>query len=383
MPPALPSKYSVELATDRRQDASFLASWNEFLKDSESEDKIYQTPEFFNFLLRTSNGKDRMEIYSISSREDGKLVGMVPVRIRSDAFVFQIGTKKLASRQMRVIGLLGSMPMAPAEPDLAAQIVDYLFQQFHECQALCLSALPAASVFWNSLRKSSAMSENFRTCIIDEWRECHTIPLFSSFELYLRQFSTKKRYNLNRQIRLLREHGGSLSLHRIRTAAEVHRLTSAIQQLLPADGRGIFLSEEKCKALADLNLLHCYVLECGQAPAAFIFGTCSRQVLHIHNIMYSSTLPEFSIGTTILHLAIEDLCTAFNFSSIDLGYGVPGHTYQSSNVKRERAYVLIFPNTLTNRCLCWLHDFQDHAIKKAKAGMKNIRRLIKTFRAPA
>ncbi len=363
-------EYRFEIATDRLQDAFFLAHWNQFLSQGESQDAIYQTPEFFNFLLDTSDDKNRLQIFSIIRTGDEQLVGIMPVRIRNETVSFQAGSKKIARKNFKVVGLLGSVPLAPVEPDLAEKIFIYLLNQFADCQAICMAAFPSSSTLWQTMKESTTISKKFCIYAVDGWRQCHTIPLFSSFKLYLEQFSAKKRYNLNRQIRLLQEQCGTLSLHRIQQSSEISRLISAINHLVPAEKRHIFLSEEKCRALASHDLLLCYVLDCGQFPAALIFGTHSSKVYHIHNILYSSSLPDLSIGTSILHLAIEDLTTSFHFSSIDLGYGVPGHDYQSSNTKKERGYVLIFRNTIKNHLLCWLHHLHNKIIAMTKIGMK-------------
>ncbi len=370
-------KYRFDIATDRLQEKFFLAKWNRLLAQGESQDAIYQTPEFFNFLLETSNDKSRLKIFSITRTDDDQLVGIMPVRIRDETMVFQAGSKKWGQKKFQVVGLLGSIPLAPAEPDLIEKIIIHLLSQFDGCQAVCMATLPSASRLWNSIRHSAVISEKFCTYAVDGWRQCHTIPLFSSFDLYLQQFSAKKRYNLNRQIRLLQEHCGTLSLHRIEQSSDVTRLMSAIEHLVPEEKRHVFLSEEKCKLLASRNLLLCYVLECGMAPAALIFGTHSSKVFHIHNIFYSSELPDFSIGTSILHLAIEDLTTSFKFSCIDLGYGVPGHTYQSSNITKERGYVLIFKNSIKNRIFLRIHDLHGKMVMAAKSAIIHVDRIIK------
>jgi hypothetical protein len=368
-------KYRFDIATNRLQETSFLANWNQLLAEGESQDTIYQTPEFFNFLLETSDDQSRLKIFSITRIEDDQLVGIMPVRIRDETISFQAGSKKWGQKNFQVVGLLGSMPLAPADPDLTEKIFIYLLNQFDDCQAICMAALPSESALWNSIKNSTLMSENFFTYAVDGWRQCHTIPLFSSFELYLKQFSAKKRYNLNRQIRLLREQCGALNLHRIREPSEVPRLMSAINVLVPKEAKSIFLSGEKCQALASHHLLFCYILDCDQVPVALIFGTHSSNVFHVHNISYSSTLPDFSIGTSILHLAIEDLTTSFNFSSIDLGYGIPGHDYQSSNIKKERGYVLIFKKTIRNCMLFRLHQWYGKIIGMIGNRVRNYKKL--------
>ena len=63
-------------------------------------------------------------------------------------------------------------------------------------------------------------------------------PLALDFPDYLAQFPGKKRYNLRRQVRILRDQGGDLKLHRIEHPEDVPFLLDALHKLKLAGVKG-------------------------------------------------------------------------------------------------------------------------------------------------
>src|SRR5450830_1727170 len=341
-------KFRIDYSKNKINEKDFLDIWRRLILNGESQKKIFQTPEFFNFLDNTNKRCEQLEVFSVTEVEREEIIGVVPVSFKTQQVSFQVGRKNYLSRNINIIELLGSIPLMPTEPALIEHLFNYLFQQFNECHAISMSALPSDSNLWHATKKYVIVRGGFCICIINDWRECHTIPLPTNFELYLKQFSTKKRYNLKRQMKLLQENSGELYLHRVQKSSDVMQLVSAIDKLASNEEKNNYLSEVELKELAECNLLLCYVLNCADVPSALIFGIYSNNVLHVFDILYSKNLARFSMGTIILHLAIEDMISSLKVSSIDLGYGSPGHSYQSTNITKERGQVLVFRNTFKN-----------------------------------
>jgi CelD/BcsL family acetyltransferase involved in cellulose biosynthesis len=214
--------------------------------------------------------------------------------------------------------------------------------------------------------------------VLHGWRETHAIPLPADFQQYLQQFSAKKRFNLNRQIRQLRDHGnGQLQLNRIELPEQVAGFIAARNMLADRKIGSEFLSEEKFFALAEQGLLLSYVLLTGGQPCAVILATRSEHILHIHNIFYLAALARLSVGTSALHLAIEDLTTNFDITSIDLGYSNPSYSHQSSNTVEIRGHVLLFRKTWRNRILCLTHRQYVKKVEMIKTLLEKYRGWVK------
>lgn len=371
----LPQKYKIERATHRLPDKSFILHWRELLKSSQSPERIYQTPEFFDYILHRDDSQNRPELVTVVSEPSGKILGVIPIRFRKQQLSFQVGSRHFASFTIPCIVLLGSVPLLPEDASLIELLLQFLNTEFPEYRAISLPALPADSSFWADLQALEKFRRNYSSYLLHDWRDCHRISLPADFETYLQQFSSKRRYNLKRQIRLLREHSkGRLDLHCIQKPEQVASLSRALDKLAPDNLRAQLLSDAALCELARRGLLLCYVMECYEQPCALILGTCSMDILHLHNILHDAELTSLSVGTSILQMAIQDLCDNKHFVAIDFGYGTPTHKYESSNITMRRGHMLILRPNLRNFIECSLHKMHCGVVDLAKRIMHQARR---------
>lgn len=366
--------YAIERTELHDRNESFFSVWRQLLSTSASPEKIYQTPEFFAFMEKTNSSDDKIELFSIRSIKTGQIIGIIPTRFRNLSFDFVAGSRNFAAPSIEVIVLLGSIPLISLEPELFESFLAYLFEQYPSCRALSIPTLPLESELLTYVQNSKTIEGQYRVHVLHGWRECHAIPLPSSFEQYLQQFSSKKRFNLKRQIRLLREYGNdNLCLKRIEHPEQIAELIKANEMIASPELLAIVHRESSFIELAKQGLLHSYILNCGERPFAVIHATRSDDVLHIHNICYPQELAHMSPGVSILHMAIEDLTNNFKFSSIDLGYSNPGHKQQSSNSIKMRGHLLVLRKTLGNRLLCVMHDVYLKQLNALKKVVENYR----------
>ena len=347
------SRYLIETAGHRTGDEGFLRRWRALLDASDSPERIFQSPEFFEHMMAT--GDDGAELITVTDRAGGAIVGIVPVRLRCHSLDFTAGRRHLASLPVPSVVLLGSVPLLPADPALLDQLFQFLLARHPRCQAISLTAMPADSRLWRRIGGSALLARRYLWHLPHDWCDCHRIPLPADFAAYLAQFSAKRRYNLARQQRLLREHGqGHLELRCIEHPAQVGRLTAALAALTRPKRRGQLLSDATLHAFAHRGLLLCYVMECAGQPCALMLGLRYGDTLYVHNLFHDSALDHLSAGTVLLHLAIEQLCGR-RCRSIEFGYGAPAHSHPSSNVTALRAHLLVLRPSLGNRLMCRLH----------------------------
>lgn len=348
-------RYKIECAGAGEHPASLLLRWRELVAASESPEVLYQTPEFFDHVASIAGAGDRPALIVVRRSADDRILGLVPVRLRHLSFDFQLGRRQLGALPVHSVDVLGSVPMLPQEPELMAAVLRFLFARYRQCQAISLPSLPADGAMWAGLQEPP-VSRAYIPYLLHDWRDCHRIPLPADFASYLQQFSSKRRYNLSRQLRQLREHGGGqLVLHCIERPEQVAALCAALDKLAPPQIRPRLLSEGTLAAFARRGLLLCYVMECGGETCALMLGARSAKVFHLYNIFHSPELARLSVGTSILHMAIEDLCDARHLRAIDFGYGDPAHSYQSSNVTQRRGHLLLLRRSLRNALAVRLH----------------------------
>ena len=347
--------YLIEDASDRIGDSALLLRWRELLAESESHDRVYQSPEFFDYLRSTATRHTPPRLFTVLERASRTVVGVVPLVLRHHSFEFSAGRWRLGSLPAFSVTLLGSAPLMSARPDLLDLLFEFLLEQFPKCHAISLTSLPLDSKLWRSISDYVGGARGYRQHLLNNWRDCHQIPLPANFEAFMAQFGSKRRYNLKRQQRQLRDHGGGqLDLHRIERPEQLASMLEALARLITPEHRAQLWTADEMQGLAQHGMLLCYQIDCGGQPCALILGLRSSDTLHLFNIFHDSALDHLSVGTTILHMAIEDLC-GHRFACIDLGYGTPGHSYQSSNVTVQRGHVLLMRPSLRNRLVCAMH----------------------------
>lgn len=343
--PAAVTGSRVDVATGAGQDGSAFAitcitaefglphwtgAWRRLLAESRSPEKIYQTPEFFRFLVDSqTSASDQFELFLIKHRVQDTIVGIVPVRISTIAL--DVG---VATWQPRVIRLLGSVPLMPGDAALMHQLFAHLLRAFPDCAALSMQAFPVEmQVLLDGDRRHRAI-------VLHGWRDCHTIPLPEDLPSYMGKMSAKKRYNLGRQYRLLEQATGALELVRIDRSATVKDLVAGVMALAP-DGDRALTAARDYRVLAANRLLLSYVLRSRDEVVAVIAGSRYGDTWHVHQIMYAPQYRHLSAGTVALHTALQDVITNFAFTTADLGFGTPRDRFASTHVLQARAHVLI------------------------------------------
>lgn len=358
--------FRIEKVEFNQGDVTLLQSWQRLLDASTSPEKIYQTPAYFEFLLSSHATRAQAALLTISNADGGEIIGVVPLRHIVQTFNFRFSTKRCWSPRLKTVLLLGSVPLIPLEQGLTTALLAAVLALFPDCEGLSMTALPRDSGH-NSMLSSTVQSSRYLHHVLDGWRDAHIIPLPGSFDAYLGRYSSKKRFNLKRQVRLLREHSqDTLQLQCIKQPDQVALYTSAWRQLAPPELTQHLLPTPLLQSLASHGLLHGYVLMLSGTPCAVITATQAAGVLHVHNIIYANELARFSVGVCVLYLAAEDLIGQGHFRAIDLGYSNPAHSEQASNLVQVRGNRLVLRKSWRNRVLCSAHDFYTEQVPVVK-----------------
>ena len=129
---------------------------------------------------------------------------------------YDISGYVLADTGSRGVCILGGLPLIPSRPIVYDHFFEALSKDFPEFGMFTMKSLSVKHPFWEYIHHSRTLRELFDIYLPDGIRQCHSISLPATVEEYLGRFKTKKRYNLKRQERLLRAHGGGqLELRRV------------------------------------------------------------------------------------------------------------------------------------------------------------------------
>ncbi|MGZ5201326.1 MAG: GNAT family N-acetyltransferase [Telluria sp.] len=356
-------EYDIAHIDPAHIDAGLLARWDALLAQSTSEEKLYQTPAFFRYLQETAAPHEPYALFGITRRVDGVLAGLVPARLIREDVRFRAGRLGAFNISRPAVQVLGSVPMLP-HPGLLPALAQRLLQHWPQACAVSMQAMPR-----NEFGRCGALS-GWRVRVLDGWRDCHTIALPESQQAYLQRLSSKRRYNLSRQLRLLAAHAGETALQRIDGAEQVDDLFDALRGLMSPAEFAAYPRREKFASLAAHGLLLSYVLRCGGKPVGAVIATRAQRKWHVHNVFCAWDLHQFSPGTGVIHLALCDLLDQGGCVEADFGYGTPNQDFTSARILKTRGHVLLYRPRSTMALVLALHRWYAKGYDRTAAFVK-------------
>jgi CelD/BcsL family acetyltransferase involved in cellulose biosynthesis len=349
---------------DFTRGASIHESWKTLAQESSNLQLLYQSPEWWWSMCAC----DRTGQFALGivKRGDHELLGVVPVHIRPRTLDFNVGARKLLRMSMQTVCLLGSQPLLREDSEAYEQLFRSMLASFPECACVEMYNVPSDTFCWNLLMGSSALRRQAIIYLPEGVRPFHVAKLPATFDEYLRsQFQSKTRYNLQRQVRLLREHGGGvLNLVCVEREADLPSFLEATmavwQRAWQYQHLGSRVSNspewrETLVRLAATGNLRCYLLNCGDNPCAFMIGHHFRGVFHNDEMGFKQDLKKMSPGTVLLYLVIKDLIERNPCKYFDFGTGDAWYKRQFASVHLQQARVLLLRKTLVNRLRCCGH----------------------------
>ena len=168
-----PDRYELNVATAYHDRPDILDAWHRILAEATGPETLYQSPQFFNYLIDMAQGRDGdYELFVVRRSTDYAIVGFVPVRPIGCKLDFRLGPMSLFKKTVRACQILGSVPLLdPAEVGLAEFVMQRLLERYAKCEVLYLQAVPEDA--GAALPRSGGVS----TYVLNGWRACHTQPL--------------------------------------------------------------------------------------------------------------------------------------------------------------------------------------------------------------
>lgn len=351
------SPYTFRDLTQQRGDAPLRAYWQQLADASSSAEAIYQTPAFFDFLCDTAHAGQTPYLYGAYRSGQAQLLGLIALQHQRRASAV---ARWQHGEQLVILGsgvLMPPQPGSPATPVPAAHgallhaLHAFLLEQFRHAQALVYRALPASDPVWQAVLQERGALLPLH---LHGWRDCHYMNLPRSYADYLAQLGSKRRYNLKRQQRLLSEQAGAaLRALAIEHLAQLEALQQALAQCCSSVQRAQLWDDAELQALAQRGLLLCYRIDAGVQPCGVVLGLHRDGVYHLFNILPDPRWQALSAGTTLLQLALADLCDRRSCQRLEFGYGNPAPAHHAGNQTSRRSHLLLMRRNWRNR-LRWV-----------------------------
>lgn len=332
------------------------SEWRDLSARRAGPGQIYQTSDWFDHVVATGGGG--RAALAVTRDADDRLQGIAPIRLSSESLDFSVAGRSLGGFLVRTARILGGLATVPEDRDLLDALFREMARVLPEHEAVRLSCVATGSFLWRYLHGRGLVRDRYLVHVVKGVGRYHVQRLPATFEEYLAAHKGKKRYNLRRQARLLREQGvGRLELHRIESRDRVAFLLDAEAWMAPDAGRHVGLAQNPGRVvwtrdqmldLAGRGLLRCYVLTCGDEPVGIIKGVQYGRTYSVIDTLYRTERAAFSPGATTLFLSVEDLLSHRPVEFIDFGFGSPRRS-QASTHTLDMASVLLLKKSIGNR----------------------------------
>jgi CelD/BcsL family acetyltransferase involved in cellulose biosynthesis len=367
--------------------AEIRQKWEDLLAQDEDIHNPYRSIEWFEHWHASSPPGDA--VLGLCRDNSGRPVGLAPLRVDRHRLPFAAAGSTFCEFALPGITLARGGPLLSPHGLDYDSFFEALFAHFPHCQVVMIDRVREEGNLWQYLNGSGPVRQIVLPYRNRSVRFIHTLPLPGSFGEYLGKYSAKKRYNLKREGRRLREFGnGNLVFLRIDRGDQAHQYAAEAAALARCAGRNgrycawAWDAPETARisaALAERGLLRSYLLYCRGECIACIEGTQIGRTYNLDSSLYHQRYARFSPGTALLQLVVEDLITYRPAAVINFGYGSPCYSHSTTNIRVPYGSFTLFRRRLKNRALRSLHSTFQSAVGLARGIRSVLRRRVGTI----
>ncbi len=364
--------------SDDKAYAEIIDQWVIMLDRNDHLDALYQSPEWVNH-LRTVNLESELYIVVVRG-SDGAILEIAPIRYGRYFLKYEVSARTLLKIPMNAVYLLGSQPIASDDSFILKQLFHAIWERFPDCQCIYMDSVPTDSNIWKMLYCGADSHEDAILYNPDGVRPYHSLEIPESLDEYLSRFKSKKRYNIQRQVKALTQFGGgNLQLVRIEFVDQVDDFMKGAvsvarrswqQQRIGSRIDDSIEWRNKLTDLAERQLLRSYLLTCNGNPCAFVYGYQYKDVYHYVEIAYDESYAKYSPGVALLFLLIEDLILHRRPARMNFGVGDALYKREFGSIHAEDASILL----MRRDTVTWSIQASHAMFQKSKLLVKKVLR---------
>jgi len=380
------SSWSLLSSTFRSSKTGFRDAWRALAESSDDPFGLYQSPQWFESMRRMQSGEGPCHALAVRWDKQDRLIGVVPLFVTRERCRFPLVFRRLyMTSPITMIKLVSGRLLLPPGERWLDGLFASIAKRYPGRFVLKIERIPRRGPLHDYLRLSARIQERYFLQEIPGQDRVHTIPLPPSFERFLARYSAKKRYNLRRQLRLLEARtAGKLAMSRYDSSRDIQDLVTDYAKLVQASDRfadaaqfdedSLFVAHHR--RLADDGLLRSYVLKDAEHPVALILGFQFDGTFLLGQILHDPAYVEFSPGTALLHMVIEDLINDGRMNLINLGNGSPENFHRSTQEALDYVSYWLIPKTWKSRVFLASYT----AFRRVVASLKSVVRFRKRER---
>ncbi len=323
------------------------------LLDKVPTHEFHQNPDNIQMQLAHTCGGTRLRIFLI--RKGGTLCCIAPFALVKGQFRLSLGIIPLWRFSLHQYRLYGTNLILAKQADPQGclyALAEALRKRQNEYRLIYIESLPYSS----PLYRANNPLPGFRIYPAGAKRNIvWGLRTSNSFAEYLSTFRKKRRYNLNRSVRLLGEaFQGDYSIEKVTRPEQVEEFLVAVDAIYEncwqKNTYGAFRHSTPGniayhRSLARSGWLRSYLLRGGGTPVAYIIGYQYRSRYYYEYIGYDQKWGKLSPGTVLTYRMIEDLHTHDRPEILDFGYGDSSYKRLFGNFSHEANYTHIVPGS--------------------------------------
>jgi glycosyltransferase involved in cell wall biosynthesis len=374
--------YSVAARTvEESLSPRFRAEWDQLLAgESDNLYAQYQSSEWFNYLAALE--PDRLQGVVELREPSGRLAGAVPLYRQSRDVSYGIRGQIFWKQRLDAVSILGSQPLVPDSERSYDAFLEYLATFQTLADGFYFHSIPTDCSFWKYLHGSVRVRKHFLVWVPEGIRSFHSLELPGTFDAFTAPFGSKKRNDLKRKVRRLRDFGGGkLEFVRVEAEDQIPSFRQAGQdviarawqkQSVQSQAFEVFNKPGSLESLARRGLLRSYVLIVGGRPCALVIGYQYGNTFHFAETGYDQDVAHLSPGTVLTYLLIEDLIGHRRPARLNFGIGDSRYKREFGNISGHDASVVLLRKTPRNRLRVSVHHGWLRASAWAKTALSRL-----------
>jgi hypothetical protein len=339
-------------------------AWRALLARQDRLNAIHQTPAYFRYLQHTGGAP---ELILVRDRMRKAIVAALPTSRGSFNLDLNLETRRFGRFRLRSLTLLGNEPALDGGGEALDALFAFLARRRGDADVIQMYAVRREGALWAYINHSPTIRQYFGVYVVGGFRASHSITLPPTVEDYYQKMPRKRRYNLKRQERLLREHfGGRLVLRPLEREEEVPLLLAGFERLgVTVDG-GLPVSRAKYEEAARCGVLRTFILSAAERVIGIVSGIRSEDGYFVGDVLFDRSLARFSPGTTLWQMTLRHLIAEGTVGVVGISYGSPAYGFASVNTIEEKGRVLLYRRSALNFLRFSVHGLWARAVQEAK-----------------
>lgn len=346
------SNISVIEVQDINSLSNIKGAINEFLDDSLVHSDPCHYPDYIENTVKHDASLVEWSLLVIKNSDE--IIAIIPFYIRRNKFPIKFALFNLFSFKVNMLNFFGEGYSYRSDDDLPVvhKILSKRLKSINQFDLGMINALPA-----NSLLLSYFQGEKNNDIVLKPLSQKLDVVRYINFpeswDDYLLSMKRKRRYNLKRNIKIIKEHcEDDLVLKCFKTEDAVEPFFVQMDEIYKntwqssafgSKSRMTELEINQNKSLAKLGCFKSYILQASQSPIAFIRGYLFKGKYYYEEIGYKQDWAKFNPGSVLNFLMLEHLMgDETSVRELNFGYGENVYKQVFSNGAYKATNVYLF-----------------------------------------